>query len=207
MFIDASTAIQALLPNASGYVTVGDKITQWDDPDHEQPTDLEIQAEIAKQNYLAEVRQYQKDREYPSIADQLDQIYHEGIEAWKTNINAVKAAHPKVEPVEADQQAAIDSHVAQYVFNQQLADYRVAVARLAQYVVADGREEVTESQPTGEQVWNEETMEMEDVMHEVITVTAIEPVEATVTRMVYSCLLYTSPSPRDKRQYRMPSSA
>ena len=23
----------------------------------------------------------------------------------------------------------------------------------------------------------------------------------------YSCLLYTSPSPRDKRQYRMPSSA
>jgi hypothetical protein len=27
---------------------------------------------------------------------------------------------------------------------------------------------------------------MEDVMHEVITVTAIEPVEATVTRMVYS---------------------
>ena len=71
-------------------------------------------------------------------------------------------------------------------FNQQLADYRVATARLAQYIVADGRAEVTEMQPTGEQVFNEETMEMEDVMHEVITVTAIEPVEATVTRMVYS---------------------
>jgi hypothetical protein len=41
-------------------------------------------------------------------------------------------------------------------------------------------------QPTGEQVFNEETMEMEDVMHDVITVTAIEPVEPTVTRMVYS---------------------
>jgi hypothetical protein len=41
-------------------------------------------------------------------------------------------------------------------------------------------------QPTGEQVWNEETMEMEDVMAEVVTVTAIEPVEPTVTRMVYS---------------------
>ena len=71
-------------------------------------------------------------------------------------------------------------------FNQQLADYRVAVARLAQYVVADGREEVTEMQPTGEQVFNEETMEMEDVMMEVIVQTAIEPVEPTVTRMVYS---------------------
>jgi hypothetical protein len=41
-------------------------------------------------------------------------------------------------------------------------------------------------QPTGEQVWNEETEEMEDVMMEVVTVTAIDPVEATVTRMVYS---------------------
>ena len=81
-----------------------------------------------------------------------------------------------------DLQAAADEKQ----FNQQLADYRVAVARLAQYVVADGREEVREMQPTGEQVFNEETMEMEDVMHEVITVTAIEPVEPTVTRMVYS---------------------
>ena len=84
--------------------------------------------------------------------------------------------------IPADLQAAADEKQ----FNQQLADYRVAVARLAQYVVADGREEVREMQPTGEQVFNEETMEMEDVMHEVIVQTAIEPVEATVTRMVYS---------------------
>ena len=74
----------------------------------------------------------------------------------------------------------------QTLFDRQLSAYRTATARLAQYVVADGRAEVTEMQPTGEQVFNEETMEMEDVMHEVITVTAIEPVEATVTRMVYS---------------------
>jgi hypothetical protein len=81
-----------------------------------------------------------------------------------------------------DLQAAADAKL----FAQQLAAYRVAVARLAQYIVADGREEVREMQPTGEQVYNEETFEMEDVMHDVITVTAIEPVEATVTRMVYS---------------------
>jgi len=84
--------------------------------------------------------------------------------------------------IPADLQAAADEKQ----FNQQLADYRVATARLAQYIVADGRAEVTEMQPTGEQVFNEETGEMEDVMHEVITVTAIEPVEATVTRLVYS---------------------
>ena len=81
-----------------------------------------------------------------------------------------------------DLQAAADTKQ----FNKQLAVYRTATARLAQYVVADGRAEVREMQPTGEQVFNEETMEMEDVMHEVITVTAIDPVEATVTRMVYS---------------------
>jgi len=73
----------------------------------------------------------------------------------------------------------------QTLFDRQLAAYRTATARLAQYVVADGRAEVREMQPTGEQVFNEETGEMEDVMHEVITVTAIEPVEATVTRLVY----------------------
>jgi len=84
--------------------------------------------------------------------------------------------------IPAELQAAADEKQ----FNQQLAAYRVAVARLAQYVVADGRPEVREMQPTGEQVFNEETMEMEDVMHEVITVTAIEPVEPTVTRLVYS---------------------
>lgn len=84
--------------------------------------------------------------------------------------------------IPADLQTAADTKQ----FNQQLAAYRTATARLSQYVLADGRAEVTEMQPTGEQVFNEETMEMEDVMHEVITVTAIEPVEATVTRLVYS---------------------
>jgi DNA-binding FrmR family transcriptional regulator len=81
-----------------------------------------------------------------------------------------------------DLQAAADTKQ----FNQQLAAYRTATARLAQYVLADGREEVREMQTTGEQVFNEETMEMEDVMHEVIVQTAIEPLEPTVTRMVYS---------------------
>ena len=28
-----------------------------------------------------------------------------------------------------------------------------------------------------------------------------------IIRLAYGCLLYTSPRPRDKRQYRMPSSA
>ena len=32
---------------------------------------------------------------YPSIGDQLDKIYHEGIDAWKAEIKAIKDANPK----------------------------------------------------------------------------------------------------------------
>jgi hypothetical protein len=32
---------------------------------------------------------------YPSIADQLDTIYHEGLDAWKATILAVKEEFPK----------------------------------------------------------------------------------------------------------------
>jgi len=33
--------------------------------------------------------------EYPSIIDQLDDIYHNGIDGWKTTIKAVKDKYPK----------------------------------------------------------------------------------------------------------------
>ena len=77
------------------------------------------------------------------------------------------------------------TEAATWLFNQQLAAYRVATARLAQYIVSVGRTEVVESQPTGEQVFDEDTMEMVDVMHDVITVTEVEAALATVTRWVY----------------------
>jgi len=41
--------------------------------------------------------QYARNREeaYPTIANQLDDIYHNGIDAWKTTIKAVKDKYPK----------------------------------------------------------------------------------------------------------------
>ena len=33
--------------------------------------------------------------EYPSIVDQLDDIYHNGIDAWKVTIKATKDKYPK----------------------------------------------------------------------------------------------------------------
>ena len=78
-----------------------------------------------------------------------------------------------------------DVNVENNTFNWQLAEYRKATARLAQYRLADGRAEAYEDQPTGEQVFNEETGEMEAVMAEVIVQSAIDPLEATVEQTTY----------------------
>ena len=42
-------------------------------------------------------KKYQRDRakEYPSIVDQLDDIYHNGIDGWKATIKATKDKYPK----------------------------------------------------------------------------------------------------------------
>ncbi len=41
--------------------------------------------------------EYQRKRaaEYPSIADQLDEIYHNGLESWKAKIKETKDKYPK----------------------------------------------------------------------------------------------------------------
>tara|TARA_B100001287_G_scaffold210583_1_gene179428 strand:+ start:431 stop:715 length:285 start_codon:yes stop_codon:yes gene_type:complete len=41
--------------------------------------------------------EYQRKRraEYPSWEDQLDKIYHSGIDAWKADIKAIKDKYPK----------------------------------------------------------------------------------------------------------------
>jgi len=52
-------------------------------------------AAIARLDAEFQATQYQRDRKYPPIGDQLDDIYHNGIDAWKVTIKAVKDAHPK----------------------------------------------------------------------------------------------------------------
>ena len=37
----------------------------------------------------------QRAEEYPSYADQFDTIFHDGIDAWKAQIQAVKDKYPK----------------------------------------------------------------------------------------------------------------
>jgi len=63
------------------------------------PTEEEIQAKIVELQAAYDSKQYQRDRAsaYPSTADQLDMLYHQGIEGWKAEIKKVKDAHPKPE--------------------------------------------------------------------------------------------------------------
>ena len=53
--------------------------------------------EVKKLEDEWKAQQYQRDRqeEYPSIVDQLDDLYHNGIEGWKKTIKAIKDKHPK----------------------------------------------------------------------------------------------------------------
>ena len=64
-----------------------------------KPTKEEFDAKVAELKAAHDEANtpYKLDRAraYPSIADQLDQIYHEGIDAWKETIAAVKAEYPK----------------------------------------------------------------------------------------------------------------
>jgi hypothetical protein len=42
-----------------------------------------------------EAYKYQRAAEYPAVVDQLDTIFHEGLDAWKAEIQAVKDKYPK----------------------------------------------------------------------------------------------------------------
>ena len=122
---------------------------------------------------------------YASTGEQLGMIA-EGTQT--AHVSDVKTRFPKSNTGSTTigdvPQVLLDA-AADKLFAQQLADYTTATARLAQYIVADGRAEVTESRATGEQVWNEETDEMDDVMTDIVTVTAIDPVDATVEQTTY----------------------
>ncbi len=75
--------------------------------------------------------------EYPPIEDQLDKIYHSGINAWKADIKKIKDKYPKTQ-VGITSTASVPDWVKIALFNKQKEEYVKAKARLAQYEVANG---------------------------------------------------------------------
>ena len=94
---DIIKAIIAINPKAEGSVDNEDysKIT-W----HAGTTPIseaDIKAKQAELQTDYDSKEYQRKRaaEYPSIKDQLDDIYHNGIDAWKATIKTTKDKYPK----------------------------------------------------------------------------------------------------------------
>ena len=75
--------------------------------------------------------------EYPPLEEQLDKIYHSGIDAWKSDIKVIKDKYPKTQ-VGITSIAPIPDWVKIALFNKQKEEYIKAKARLAQYEVANG---------------------------------------------------------------------
>ena len=78
----------------------GGTVIESQDPSLFPVTWAEVEDEAAKLKVAYDNQKYARDRqpEYPSIADQLDYIYHNGIAKWKSDmVKPVKDAHPKPE--------------------------------------------------------------------------------------------------------------
>jgi hypothetical protein len=86
--MDKHSAIYKLYPNI---VTIRDDVA-YDKDEQEVTYD-----NAAVENLMAsEAYKGLRAKEYPAIADQLDYIYHNGIDAWKTDmIDPVKTKYPK----------------------------------------------------------------------------------------------------------------
>ncbi len=89
MTIERTEALTSLKPNAK-WTLIGNKLI-WADTEQSEPSEEEIQAEIVRLEYARN-----RKEEYPEIADQLDYMYHNGFEKWKTDrIDPIKDKYPK----------------------------------------------------------------------------------------------------------------
>ena len=92
---DIIQAIVALNPTAQ--VNVNGEEIEWVDGNPTDITREQIDAKIIELETDYDNNQYQRNRkkEYPSIEDQLDNIYHNGIDGWKATIKTTKDKYPK----------------------------------------------------------------------------------------------------------------
>tara|TARA_R110002012_G_scaffold316555_1_gene531663 strand:- start:301 stop:597 length:297 start_codon:yes stop_codon:yes gene_type:complete len=92
------SAILALKSDAQVSVNAEDinQIT-WHDGNPTKITNKQITDKQAELKTIYDNNKYQRDRAvaYPSIKDQLDDIYHNGIDGWKTTIKVTKDKYPK----------------------------------------------------------------------------------------------------------------
>jgi len=93
--IGTTDALQSLKPKAQ-WVLRGDEL-EWLDAVQTEPTSSEIDAEVVRLQGVYDGNAYQRSRaaEYPTWQDQLDDIFHNGIDGWKATLQVTKDKYPK----------------------------------------------------------------------------------------------------------------
>jgi len=95
-------AIQSLVPDAEVSVGMYDQTVTWHRPETAPVTLEQIQAEQRRLQQAYDWAEYQRNRarEYPSIQEQLDALYHAGVfpAEMAARIRAVKTKYPRYSP-------------------------------------------------------------------------------------------------------------
>jgi hypothetical protein len=147
-----TSALLELKPNTE-WTLRGDTYAdlEWLDKNQTKPTEQEIEEKLAELKYQEEINVYQEKRklEYPNWEDQLDKIYHSGIDAWKADIKVIKDKYPK-QTMDANE---LQKRKDAAIFNVQKRNYEKAVARLAQYELSAGLKGVVGT----ENVWDDKS--------------------------------------------------
>jgi hypothetical protein len=81
----------------SKFTMVGESIVDWQDNEIAKPSEAEIDAEVIRLTAEYDAQEYARNRatEYPALAEQLDEIFHNGIDSWKAVIKVTKDKYPK----------------------------------------------------------------------------------------------------------------
>jgi hypothetical protein len=100
--MDINICIDKLGLNANRYrlnqSNTPHEIIEWDiDNPNTQPTQAELETAWTEYQAEQDSTQYARDRatDYPAIVDQLDDIFHNGIDGWKATIQLTKDKYPK----------------------------------------------------------------------------------------------------------------
>jgi hypothetical protein len=132
-----------------------------------------------------------RQQEYPSLQEQQDMQYWDqlnGTTTWQDTITEIKEKYPKtitggttIGPVPDWVQEAADN----WTFNKQLREYAAAVERLSQYILSEGRPELTEEVVIGQEpvldennlpTFDEEGNQIfQDITQTVVVQTEIDP--------------------------------
>jgi hypothetical protein len=93
------SALQSLRPGAQYELRNNNyNLLTWNDKEQPKPSLAELEAELIRleEEWIAQDYARNRKEEYPPMADQLDYMYHNGFEKWKTDmIDPIKDKYPK----------------------------------------------------------------------------------------------------------------